>query len=87
MKTVNIKNGDIESKIITVQADVDFTIVHCPLEWQKRGLQQTRTGYGGKLTTQNKALFNGKLYRIYATCWSNVATCWFTVKGQQHIIN
>ena len=87
MKVVNVKNGGIESKIITLESGVDFTLIHSPLEWQKRGLQQTRTGYGAKLTTQNKALYNGRLYRIYCTCYGNAGTAWFKAKGQMYIVS
>lgn len=56
--------------------------IDAPLEWQRRGLQQTATGYGAKLTTRHKIQFEGKEYRLYATCWSNAASVWFTVKGR-----
>ena len=59
-------------------------LVDSPLWWQLKGLQQTASGYGKKLTTHWKISFNGKLYRVYATCFGNVASCWFTVK-RRHI--
>lgn len=74
--TADIVNGRI-------YIEGDFELVFAPLPWQERGLVQTRSGYGSKLTTQRKINFNGKLYRIYATCYSNVASNWFTVKGQK----
>ncbi len=58
-------------------------LAHCPLDWQKRGLQQTASGYGGKLTSAYKIHFNGKLYRIYTICYSNAGTSYFTVKGKK----
>lgn len=54
-------------------------LVDAPLDWQKRGLQQTASGYGKKLTMRQKISFNGKLYRLYSTCFSNAASVWFTV--------
>lgn len=53
------------------------------LAWQKRGLQQTSTGYGSKLTSRYMINFEGKLRRIYQTCYSNVASSWFTYQGKR----
>ena len=71
-------DGVIEGK------EVKF--VYCPLDWQKRGLRQTVSGYGAKLTSAYKAPFNGRLYRIYHTIFSNIGTAWITVKGQKIIV-
>lgn len=57
-------------------------LVHDPLPWQKAGLQQTATGYGGKLTLPYKIHYEGKLYRLYCTQYSNVGSVWFKVKGE-----
>lgn len=70
----------------------DQHLLHAPLAWQERGLQQTASGYGRKLTTEWKIhyasspLTVGRLYRIYATCFSNVASHWFMCKGQKIFI-
>src|SRR5437868_7714124 len=56
-------------------------LVNCPLPWQRAGLQQTASGYGARLTTDKKINYGGRLYRLYATCYSNAASVWFTVKG------
>ena len=53
------------------------------LWWQKKGLQQTATGYGGKLTTTKKALHNGRWYRVYCMCYSNSGSCYIIAKGQK----
>lgn len=58
-------------------------LLDAPLPWQRMGLQQTASGYGAKLTTNWKINFNGKLYRVYATCYGNAASNWFTVKGRK----
>ena len=63
--------------------DFHADLVNDPLPWQKAGLQQTATGYGGKLTSSYKINFNGRLYRIYTTCFSNCASHWFTVSGRK----
>jgi hypothetical protein len=43
-------------------------------------LMETRSGYGMKLTSDYKVKFNGKNYRLYWTCISNVGSIWFTCK-------
>ncbi len=62
-------------------------LVDAPLWWHLRGLSQTASGYGRKLTTPHKINFNGKLYRIYCTCFSNAGSCWFTVKGRKLFVS
>ena len=58
-----------------------------PLWHHKAGLQQTQSGYGGKLTSCYKINFNDKLYRVYTTCYSNCASHWFTYKKRIIFIN
>ena len=57
------------------------------LDWQKRGLQETATGYGSKLTTSLMIHFEGKMRRIYCTCYSNAGSCWFRWGGDKVFIN
>lgn len=57
-------------------------LVEEPLPWQTAGLQQTASGYGAKLTMPYKIHYEGKLYRLYCTQYSNVGTVWFKVKGK-----
>jgi len=56
------------------------------LDWQKRGLQQTASGYGSKLTTQYYINFEGFNYRVYCRCFSNVGTCYIKTKRFGEII-
>jgi hypothetical protein len=42
---------------------------------------QTATGYGKKLNTGKKALVGNREYRVYAICYSNVATCYIIIQG------
>lgn len=56
-------------------------------EWMKRGLQETASGYGNRLNSGLKIHFNGRLYRIYTTIWSNAGTSWFKVKGEKIIVD
>ena len=53
------------------------------LPWQERCLQETATGYGAILTTSLKINFNGKLFRIYSTCYGNAGSCWFIAKKRK----
>ncbi len=57
------------------------------LDWQKRGLQQSATGYGAKLTTGYKINFNGKLFRVYCTCYGNAGSCWFISRGRKIFVS
>lgn len=58
-------------------------LVYDPPEWMKRGLQQTASGYGKKLNSGLKIHYNGKLYRIYTTIFSNAGSSWFISKGRK----
>ena len=73
---------NVDSLYPTLYAD-RTELVDSPLHWQVMGLQQTATGYGRQLTMREKIHYNGRLYRLYATCYSNVASVWFTVKGRK----
>lgn len=56
--------------------------IYEPTEWQRNGLQQTASGYGSKLVTPYKVNYQGRNRRIYAKCFSNVATLFITLNGQ-----
>lgn len=71
-------------KIIT---ENNSDLVFEPLNWQKRGLQQTASGYGRKLNSGFKINFNGKMYRIYVTQFSNAASFWFISKGRKIFVH
>jgi hypothetical protein len=58
-------------------------LIDAPTPWQKRGLQETASGYGARLTSGYKIRFCGRDYRIYVTCYGNSGSLWFTVKGQR----
>ncbi len=61
----------------------DAEVIESFLSWQKQGLQETASGYGSRLTTTKKVKYNNRWYRVYATCYSNVASCWIKVKGNK----
>lgn len=71
-------DGKTFYKIICDRED----LIYAPLEWQKRGLQQTASGYGRKLTNPYRISFNGKEYRLYTTIYSNTGSTWFQVRGK-----
>ena len=58
-------------------------LIYDPPLWMARGLQETASGYGKRLNSGLKISFNGKLYRIYTTVFSNVGSSWFTVRGRK----
>lgn len=69
-----------------IYADRD-DLVDAPLWWHTKGLQQTASGYGRKLTTRYKISFEGRLYRVYCTCFSNSGTLWFKTGGREIVIS
>lgn len=58
-----------------------------PLWWHVKGLSQTASGYGAKLTSRYKISYEGKEYRLYTTCFSNAGSTWFTVKGRKIFVS
>lgn len=52
------------------------------LEWQRRGLQYTATGYGTKIPT-NKVIrwSDGKVRRVYCDVYSNAGSCYCMIYG------
>ena len=58
-------------------------LVDAPLWWHEAGYGQTASGYGRRLTTRYKIPHGGRLYRVYATCFSNVASFWIRSKGHK----
>ena len=54
-----------------------------PLWWHKAGLSQTASGYGSKLTSSKVVLLkDGRVRRVYITCWSNSGSAWITLGKQ-----
>jgi len=75
-------DGSTNNKIYLGGPHHNFLVLK-ELPWQKRGLQQTASGYGMKLTNPYMIHFEGKLRRIYTTCFSNVGSNWFIYKGKR----
>lgn len=59
-------------------------VIDAPLWWHTRGLRQTTSGYGKKLTTPYKVHHNGKLRRVYCSCFSNVGTL-YIMQGKEKL--
>lgn len=55
---------------MTVPAKVD------ELWWQKQGLSYTASGYGRRIPTRYKVLFNSRWRRVYVCCYSNSGTAY-----------
>jgi hypothetical protein len=63
--------------------DPPYKVTTSMLWWQKQGLQQTATGYGGKLTSPYMLETpDGRKRRVYAMCYSNAASHYVLIKGQ-----
>lgn len=62
-------------------------LVDKPLYFHIHGLSETATGYGKKLTSSRMVHFEGRLRRIYVTCYSNCGTAWFRYMGKQILIS
>ena len=53
-----------------------------PLEWQRRGLQYTATGYGTKIpTTKVIKWSDGRDRRVYCDIYSNAGSCYCMIYG------
>lgn len=65
----------------------NFEIIHRPLAWQEKGLQQTASGYGKRLTSRwCVKLPDNRMRRIYITQFSNAGSAWVMVRGVQYFL-
>ena len=65
----------------------DCDLILSPLEWQKRGIRETVSGYGKKLTTQYKVNYQNKMRRVYCHIYSNCGSLYVLIKKQRYYIN
>jgi hypothetical protein len=64
-----------------------YSLEERPLWWHERGLLQTASGYGKKLTSARVArLSDGRVRRVYVTQYSNAGTAWIILDGERHIV-
>ena len=53
-----------------------------PLDWQRRGLQYTATGYGTKIPTSKVIRWSdGRERRVYCDIYSNAGSCYCMIYG------
>lgn len=65
-----------------------YTRVEKPLWWHKQGLSQTASGYGGKLTSSSCVkLADGRVRRVYVTCYGNAGSAWIMLDGRKLHLN
>lgn len=57
------------------------------LQWRKRGLMYTSTGYGSKIPTDKMVFYSGRWRRVYCRRYSNCGTCYIISKGEKIIID
>ena len=71
-----------------IYLDGKFTAKQVLLPWQRMGLQQTRDGYGKKLTTTWMIRRHGETRwrRVYAVCFSNAASHYVLIKGEPYFL-
>ena len=60
---------------------ISVPVKESPLEWQTRGLQETASGYGRKLTTRYMVQWAGRWRRVYCCLISNAGTCYIGKPG------
>lgn len=62
-------------------------ILDRPLWWHRRGLSQTASGYGSRLTSPRVAVLPGGHHRrIYVTRWANAGTAWVVVARERVLL-
>lgn len=68
----------------TIYLDRPYEVIDRPLWWHKQGRQQTKSGYGAKLTSSRCVqLPDGRVRRIYVTCYSNAGSAWIMLDGER----
>jgi hypothetical protein len=90
MKEFSLKDTTAHGAVAnarTLNVNYPQDLVSAPLWFHRRGLQQTASGYGAKLTSSFKINYEKKLRRIYHTCYGNASSAWIKVKGIKIFIN
>jgi hypothetical protein len=84
MKAFTESDIDRSGQFPRIWIEVQFKeLVYAPLWWHKQNLQQTASGYGAKLVSHWMLNFNGRLYRVYVTCYGNSGSSWVKIKGER----
>lgn len=82
------RNGNAIGRETPQTREVPARVVE--LEWQRRGLQYTASGYGKKIPTRYQVEIAGKWRRVYCCIYSNSGTCYigkFGGEGQQLLVS
>jgi hypothetical protein len=58
-------------------------LINKPLAWQKRGLQETASGYGAKLTSTKMLKVGNKMYRVYIAQYGNSGSPYIIKDGKK----
>ena len=59
----------------------ELEYMDAPLSCHVGGYGFTATGYGKHVPTRSKVRAFGRWYRVYSTCYSNVASCYIKARG------
>ena len=59
----------------------ELEYMDAPLSCHVGGYGFTATGYGKHVPTRRKVRAFGRWYRVYSTCYSNVASCYIKARG------
>ena len=79
----NMMSGSIELPVLPagVMWPSPLAISERLLEWQRRGLQFTATGYGTKIPTSKVIRWSdGKVRRVYCDIYSNAGSCYCLIR-------
>lgn len=76
LHTCSVNNGRRECFLTR-----EVPVKHSPLEWQKRGLQFTASGYGSRIPTEYMIKVDGRWRRVYCCICSNIGTLFI---GKSH---
>lgn len=80
----NLMSGSVELPALPdgVMWPSPLAISERMLEWQRRGLQYTATGYGTKIPTSKVIKWSdGRERRIYCDIYSNIGSCYCMING------
>ena len=68
-------------------ATIPVDLTAAPLWWHEKGLSQTASGYGSRLTTPYMVRFNNKWRRVYCRIYSNIGTLYIGKLSDNLIVN
>ena len=70
--------ADKDGPRVTKQVEVKRSL----LDWQKRGLMYTATGYGSQIPTTYMVKWSNRWRRVYCHIYSNTGVCYIKSKGK-----